>query len=119
MIDKAFARVLLGLHRLAVGVLPVSLCFWYYRLIVPAQHARIYFTYDSVLFFLSDGLAFLAVTAWLCARLIERPPVRGDGQRLVLLALFSLVVLASLSVVWSITPPLSLYTAAHLWLMFG
>ncbi len=119
MIDKMSARMLSGLHRLAVGLLPVSLCFWYYRLIVPAEHARVYFTYDSVLFFLSDGLAFLAVLAWLCARLIEQRPVWIGGQRLMLLALFALVVLASLSTVWSITPTLSLYTAAHLWLMFG
>ena len=119
MIDKMSARMLLGLHRLAVGLLPVSLCFWYYRLIVPAEHAHVYFVYDNVLFFLSDGVAFLAVTAWLCARLIEHQPIWIGRQRLVLLALFALVMLASLSTVWSITPALSLYTAAHLWLMFG
>ena len=119
MIDKMSARTLLGLHRLAVGLLPVSLCFWYYRLIISADHARVYFTYDSVLFFLSDGIAFLAVTAWLCARLIEHQPIWIGRQRLVLLALFALVMLASLSTVWSITPTLSLYTVAHLWLMFG
>jgi O-antigen ligase len=107
------------LHRLAVGLLPVSLCFWYYRLMIPADHARVYFTYDSVLFFLSDGLAFLAVLAWLCARLIGHEPASASGQRLLLLSLFALVILASFSTVWSITPALSLYTAAHLWLMFG
>ena len=119
MIDKTLARTLLGLHRLAIGLLPVSLCFWYYRLIISADHARVYFTYDSVLFFLSDGLAFLAVLAWLCTRLIDHRPVWIGGQRLVWLPLFALVILASFSTVWSITPALSLYTAAHLWLMFG
>jgi hypothetical protein len=119
MIDKVPARILLQLHRLAVGLLPVSLCFWYYRLIVPAEHARVYFVYDNVLYFLSDGITFLAVTAWLCARLMEHQPVWTGGQHLVLLALLGLVVLGSLSTVWSITPALSLYTAAHLWLMLG
>lgn len=119
MIDKLSARIFLGLHWLAVGSLPVSLCFWYYRLIVPAEHARVYFVYDNVMFFLSDGIAFLAVTVWLCARLVEHRPVWTGGQRFVLLTLFALVMLASLSTVWSITPTLSLYTAAHLWLMFG
>ncbi len=118
MIDKTSARIL-QLHRLAVGLLPVSLCFWYYQLIVPAEHARVYFVYDNVLYFLSDGITFLAVIAWLCARLLEHRPIWTGGQRLVLLALLGLVVLASLSTVWSVTPALSLYTAAHLWLMLG
>jgi len=119
MADKTLARALLGLHRLAVGLLPVSLCFWYYRLIIPADHARVYFTYDSVLFFLSDGLAFLAVLAWLCARLMRHQPASVSGQRLLLLSLFALVMLASLSTVWSIAPMFSFYMAAHLWLMLG
>ena len=119
MVDKTLARALLGLHRLAVGLLPVSLCFWYYRLIVPADHARIYFTYDSVLFFLSDGIAFLAVLAWLCARLIGHRPASVSGQLVLPMSLFALVMLASLSTVWSIAPMFSLYTAAHLWLMLG
>lgn len=119
MIDRVPVRILLGLHRLAVGVLPVSLCFWYYRPIVLAQNTRIYFTYDSVLLYLSDGLAFLAVMAWLCARLMGHRPVSASGQRLLPLALFALVMLASLSTVWSIVPMFSVYVAAHLWLMFG
>jgi hypothetical protein len=71
------------------------------------------------MFFLSDGIALLAVTVWLCARLVEHQPVWTGGQRLVLLPLFALVMLASLSTAWSIAPTLSLYMAAHLWLMFG
>ncbi len=118
MVDKTLARAL-GLHRLAVGLLPVSLCFWYYRLMIPAGHARVYFTYDSALFFLSDGIAFLAVLAWLCARLIGHRPASVSGQPLLLLSLFALVTLASLSTVWSIAPMFSFYTAAHLWLMLG
>ena len=119
MVDKALVRTLLGLHRLAVGLLPVSLCFWYYRPIVPADHAHVYFTYASVLFFLSDGIAFLAVTVWLCARLMGHQPVSVSGQQPLLLSLFALVMLASLSTVWSIAPTFSFYTAAHLWFMLG
>lgn len=130
---ETFTRMLLRVHRLAVGALPVALGFWYYHLLVPAEHARVYFIYDNVLIFLSDGIAAVAVAAWIGARLIagqvsnlshEEPVaklslIRTIANQPYVWALLGLVVLSSVSIAWSIDRTLSAYVAAHLWLMFG
>ena len=36
---------------LSCGMIPVSLCFWYYRTLGDFSHDRVYFTYDHALFF--------------------------------------------------------------------
>jgi hypothetical protein len=121
--------ILMGIQTFAVGLLPVSLTFWYYRPLTAIEYPLVYFTYDNALFFLSDGLAFVAVLSWAIHRLVVVPPpsaeipaMRFSIQRLFSSAepwLLGLCLLASLSILWSYDPRLSLYTSLHLWLVFG
>ena len=54
-------KALRSIHAFLVGMIPISLCFWYYRTLGDFSHDRVYFTYDHALFFLSDAIALLAV----------------------------------------------------------
>jgi hypothetical protein len=120
-------RVLEAAGAFATGLLPLGLTLWYYRTLFEIEQPRIYFTYSSALFFLSDGLALAAVLTWLIARL----PRPAEGKRLRLPALdrkmilrpefwlFAVCLLATLSVFWSLDGRTSLYISLHLWLCFG
>src|SRR6185436_465493 len=134
-------KVLRGLHAFIVGLIPISLCFWYYRTIAEFPHARVYFIYDSALFFLSDALALLAVILWLTVK-ISNMSLRGpcsfarsnipakvdiasshtilrSVQGKMLLAMTCLLLsLSSLSVLWSTDWRTSTYFSLHLWLVF-
>ena len=122
--DKAFRTI----HTFIVGLMPLSLCFWYYRTIADNPRDRVYFIYSSPLFFLSDALAVLAVILWISARVIQPHQFRAypralAGQLSSLLSdfrypLFILLVLSSLSVLWSTDWRTSLYVALHFWLVF-
>src|SRR5688572_29829248 len=46
-------KVLRGIHAFIVGLIPLSLCFWYYQTIAEFPHDRVYFIYDDALLFLS------------------------------------------------------------------
>src|SRR6185503_11193325 len=69
-------KILRGVHAFIVGLIPLSLCFWYYQTIAEFPHDRVYFIYDDALFFLSDALALLAVMFWLSAK-VSTMSLRG------------------------------------------
>ena len=111
----------------AIGLLPLGLTFWYYRPLFVIEHPRIYFAYSNALFYLSDGLAFVAMVAWLIERL-QVPGGKGTArtpfQPLYFFSrpggwLFATCVLASLSTIWSLEWRTSLYISLHLWFCFG
>jgi hypothetical protein len=117
--EKALRRV----YAVLVGLIPVSLCFWYYRTLGEFSHERVYFTYDHALFFLSDALALLAIVLWLLTKIaqpriinykIRFQPVRQSF--LLLLSVFCL--LSALSILWSSDWRTSLYIGLHFWLIF-
>ncbi len=123
-------RALLQLHTLAVGLLPVGLIFWYFHSITTINYERVYFVYDNALFYISDGIALVAVLAWALAH--EYGPVsqHEKGQKYPPLSfarlfqsmtpwLLALCILASLSVLWSKDWRITAYVSLHLWLGFG
>jgi O-antigen ligase len=127
-------KVLRGAYAFLIGLIPLSLGFWYYQVILPIPHNRVYFTYDHALLFLSDALALAAVLIWLFIRIYQQSPKSPDfgaksGPSRVLREDFALragerfliafIILASASVLWSTDWRTSLYIALHLWLVFG
>lgn len=117
-------KVLRGVYAFIVGLIPVSLCFWYYRTIEEFPHSRVYFIYDNVLFFLSDGLVLLAIILWISTHIAKRSQLLITREKLkqsphnVIVLLFVLFLLSSLSILWSSDWRLSLYVALHFWLVF-
>jgi hypothetical protein len=131
-------RALRGVHAILVGLIPLSLGFWYYRTIAAFPHARVYFTYTDALFFLADALAVLSVVLWLSVFIARLSNDRGRAPLLIIpsssrprsirdlifhpsafiLFLFSLFLLSSLSVLWSHVWRISLYISLHFWLVF-
>lgn len=102
-------------YSLVMGLLPISLGLWYYKTIFAFNHSQVYFTYDHALFFLSDGLALLAVIFWLAAQTKRRElPSLSPILKLV----FALCSWITLSALWSADWRTSLYIAAHFWLIF-
>ena len=117
-------RTLRGVHAFIVGLIPLSLCFWYYRTIEEFPHSRVYFIYDSALFFLSDALALLAVIIWLSTRIAKLPqsPIPKNKLHLplsnFLVHLFVIFLLSSFSILWSADWRISFYIVLHFWLIF-
>jgi O-antigen ligase len=116
-------KILFGVHALAVGLLPLGLCFWYYRTLFVIEHPGVYFTYDSPLLFLSDALALVAVLAWALARRFgpaaQHTSSAGPLQFQPAAWFFGLCLLASLSSLWSPDWRTSLWASLQLWLVFG
>jgi len=114
-------KFLRGVHTFIVSLIPLALCFWYYRTIGSFFHPRVYFTYDNALFFLSDALALIAVTLWIAVK-ISQLPVTNYGLRNYfsgfIFLLFTLSSLSTLSIVWSPDWRTSLSISLHLWLVF-
>jgi O-antigen ligase len=133
-----------AIQAFALGLLPVGLTFWSYRRLFAFPHERVYFTYSDALFFLSDGIALVAVLAWLVNKIPIGPrphppeftlsPSKGAtspnfprtsagswGRAGVGAGawLFALCALASLSTLWSRDWRISLYVSLHGWLAFG
>ena len=112
--------VIRKIYAFAIGLLPLSLCFWIYRTIEEFPHPRVYFTYDSALFFLSDALVSLAVVLWLAVKISREPQKnlgKRHGTRLIILSFFGLVCLTTMSIIWSRDWRISLYLSVHLWLI--
>jgi O-antigen ligase len=103
-------------HTLVVGLIPLSLGFWYYQTIFEFNHKQVYFTYSNALFFLSDGLALIAVILWLAVS-VPRNSFRPQSATVKLL--FVLCSLITLSALWSLDPRTSIYIAMHFWLVLG
>jgi O-antigen ligase len=122
------SKVLSSIVSFGIGLLPLSLTFWYFRRIFAIEHDRIYFTYSDVLFFLSDGLAIGMVLIWLINKIGSKfAEERVSSEKLQFRKTFwrletwliALCVLATLSVIWSIERRTALYVAFHLWLCLG
>lgn len=120
-------QVLRGSHAFLVGLIPVSLFFWYFRPLAESAHERIYFIYTDALLFLSDALVLLAVLSWVAVR-ISKARITAFGTWLhsfktarnhAMFLLFILCMLASLSSLWSPDRRHSLFVAMHLWLVYG
>ncbi|HJR79434.1 MAG TPA: O-antigen ligase family protein [Anaerolineales bacterium] len=113
-------KFLRSLQAFLVGLIPVSLCFWYFRTLGEFPHERVYFTYDHALIFLGDALALLVIVLWLSMR-VARPSTINKKYRLLpssFILLLALVLLSSLSILWSSDWRTSLYNSAHLGLIF-
>jgi O-antigen ligase len=113
------------IYTFAIGLLPLSLCFWLYRTIGEFIHPRVYFTYDSALFFIGDGLTLLAVVLWLSVKITlpsfisQLVPERFAANLSTFHFLFfAILLLATISVIWSRDWRTSLYVSLHLWLIF-
>ncbi|HEY2981077.1 MAG TPA: O-antigen ligase family protein [Anaerolineales bacterium] len=126
----ATRQTLAGIHWFAIGLLPISLVFWYFRALTEIQHRYVYFVYDNALFYLSDALAVIAVLTSALERAFEPKSVldseapRRPFDVMQLLSsltpwLLALCILASLSILWSVDRRISLYVSLHLWLVFG
>lgn len=113
--------VIRKVYSFAIGLLPITLCFWLYRTVGEFSHPRVYFTYDNVLFFLSDGLAVLAVILWLSVKVADQSSTRKFASALInfrILLPLSFLFYATLSTLWSQDWRTSLYISLHLWLIF-
>lgn len=131
-------KIMRGAHAFVVGLIPISLCFWYYRLVGDFEHKQVYFTYDHALFFLSDGLALVAVVLWFAVKVssvqaaVALPPASSTTAGTTITALkhifrsdtltkllLALCILMSLSALWSADWRTSLYLSIHFWLVFA
>ena len=121
-------------RQFATGLLPVAIGFWYYRIIFPASHPGVYFTYDNVLVFLSDVIVLAVIILMLLEKLLSGlaghhaasmiipagvHPAGIRAERTFVGLLIGIVTLSLVSVFWSIFVPMSIYTAIHLILMFA
>ena len=117
-------KILLAIHFMAIGLLPIALCFWYFRSLANIEHAKVYFTYDQAIFYASDALALVAILSWAIIRFFT-PTSRGDTRphfRFFLRVEFwlgCLCLLSSLSILWSVDWRVSLSASLQLWLVFG
>lgn len=135
-------KALRGVHAFLAGLIPLSLCFWYYRLGGDFPHERVYFTYTDALFFLTDAVIVLTVVLWLSVKIsnmslrghtgrvrsASRPGARSkillevmqiaSSQRTLLVVTIILLLLASFSLLWSRDWRTSFYISLHVWLVF-
>jgi O-antigen ligase len=111
-------KVIRRAHAFIVGLIPLALGFWYYKTVFEFKHEQVYFTYDYALFFLSDGLAVIAVILWLAVQVSNNKFFQQKFSPTIkfLIALCSLITLSTL---WSTDWRTSAYIALHFWLIFG
>lgn len=111
-------RIIQSIHALLVGLIPISLCYWYFHPLLKFPHARVYFTYTDALFFFTDALMVVAVILWISHRIYlgQRllPKFHPSSPEWLLLGL---VFLCLLSTGWSRDGRISLYLSLHLLLM--
>ena len=89
------AWIMRKMYAFAIGLLPLTLCFWAYRTIGDFSHPRVYFTYDNALFFMSDALVAFAVLLWLTVKIAQGSNImngRFQGIGLILIFLFVFVL---------------------------
>ena len=117
-------------HAFIISFIPLTLCFWLYLTIGDFPHPKVYFTYDNALFFLSDGLALLAVVLWLTVKITRTSFLfRSTTSQLTsskfiihhsLFRIFfsAFCIFTTFSLFWSRDWRTSLYIALHFWLIF-
>lgn len=106
-------RALRGIYVFLLGLLPVGLCFWYYRTIAPSPHNGVYFIYTDALFFLANGLILLAVIVWLAVKLKD-----GFSFSSAFLGPSAFCILSFISILWSRDRLTSLYISIQVLLIF-
>lgn len=117
-------KVLRGLYAFLLGLLPLSLCFWYYRTINQFPHERVYFIYTDALFYLANGLVLLAVILWASTKIAQSPQLPITNYRKQILhtpfsfLLFTFFLLTAFSTLWSRDWRTSLAVALHILLIF-
>ena len=116
-------RIICAVHSLAVSIIPLSLCFWFFQTIVEFLHPRVYVTYSDASFFFSDALVLFAISLWLSTRVLKSPSEETIGSNSVFLLqplpfIFALVWLCALSILWSTNRNTSIYVFMHLGLTF-
>ena len=107
--------VIRKIYSFVIGLLPITLCFWLFRIVGGFSHPRVYFTYDNALFFISDALVLLAVILWVTVKIAHPTKIQFTKYESFL---FAIVLLASVSVIWSSDWRTSLYISLHFWLIF-
>ena len=111
-------KIIRNTHAFVVGLIPLALGFWYYKIIFEFKHKQVYFTYDHALFFLSDALVLIAVMLWLAAQVSNEKFFQQKFTPTIKF-LFVFCCLLSLSAFWSADWRTSTYIAIHFWLIFG
>ncbi len=113
-------RVMSSVYFVITALIPISICFWYFRNVYEFPHPRVYFIYTDVLFFMTDAFAILAVILWSAVQISEGGFAlydRSSGQLSVIsYALIGLLIFASLSVIWSFDWRISFFLCLHFWL---
>ncbi len=115
-------KALQGVYCFILGLLPLGLSFWYYRMVREFPHDRVYFTYTDALFFLADGLVLLAVMLWLATKLQTGFHPLNTVSSLMKRPSFlffasALCLLVFLSTLWSRDWHTSLYISFHVLLV--
>ena len=110
-------KALRGVYAFILGLLPVSLCFWYFRPLGQFPHDRVYFIYTDALFFLANGLVLLAVILWLSTKIAQPTHLPITNYQSLLLP-FLFCLLAGLSVLWSRDWHTSLFISFQILLIF-
>ena len=113
-------RVIERVYAVVTFLIPISICFWYFRTVFEFPHPRVYFLYTDAVFFLTDALVLLAVILWASTKLSPSADLlyhRADFRLSLVSSLpTALVFLASLSVIWSYDWRISLFVSLHFWL---
>ena len=108
-------QVLRAIYYFVVALIPLGLCFWYYRSIGHFPHDRVYFIYTDALFFLGDALILIAVVLWLSTRIAQTSNLQLNRS---LLLPSAFCILSFLSILWSKDWRSSLYISLQVLLIF-
>jgi O-antigen ligase len=120
-------KALRAVYAFLVSLLPLGLCFWYYKTISPFPQERVYFIYTDALFFLGNALILLAVILWLSTKIVHphqlsRSIPAGPITKLLLtnslLLPSAFCLLTLLSTLWSRDWRTSLYISLQTILIF-
>jgi O-antigen ligase len=112
------------IYSFLIALIPISLCFWFFRDVGESPHLRVYFIYTDVLFFISDALALLALILWALTHLTKETHFSAVNYKRLfqplsfIFLLFTLCFLATISIFWSLDWLTSLYISFHFWLIF-
>lgn len=114
-------RVMAGVFSVLVALIPVGICFWHFYTIFEFTHPRVYFIYTDVLLFITDAVMVLAVIVWLSTRVSADSGAAQDHSNIrfsaISSSLIGLLILISVSVIWSYDWRISLFVCLHFWLV--
>ncbi|HEY3475666.1 MAG TPA: O-antigen ligase family protein, partial [Anaerolineales bacterium] len=115
---RAAENVLRAVYMFFVALLPLGICFWYFKTVYAIPHDRVYFIYTDALFFLADGLVLLALILWLAVKVKSGSPLSSFPLSSFLLLPSAFCLLTLLSLLWSRDWRTSLYVVIHILLVF-